>query len=167
MQEIVSLRLLLQPLTAAHAELLLSVMQDHTLYTFIATPYPTDLASYRQRLTTLCKRTSADGEEQWLNWTLRQRIDGVAIGYVQATVFADRTAEIGYVIGVPFQRSGYATEALTLVCTHLHMAYATDAIFANVNLANLPSIALLQKLGFDRVLAHAADPQTVTFWRRP
>jgi [ribosomal protein S5]-alanine N-acetyltransferase len=167
MQEISTLRLLLQPLTAAHAELLFGVMQDHALYAFIATPYPTDLEFYRQRLKTLCKCTSADGEEQWLNWTLRLRVDGAAIGYIQATVFADRTAEIGYVIGVPFQRNGYATEALTLLCSHLHMAYAADAVFANVKLANLPSVALLQKLGFDRALAHPGDPQTVTFWRRP
>jgi [ribosomal protein S5]-alanine N-acetyltransferase len=167
MQEIATRRLLLQPLTAAHAELLFGVLQDQTLYTFIATPYPADLESYRQRLKSMCQRTCADGEEQWLNWTLRLRVDGVAIGYVQATVFADRTAEIGYVIGVPFQRSGYATEALTQLCSHLHMAYAVDAIFANVKLANLPSVELLHKLGFDRAMAHADDTQTVTFWRRP
>ena len=51
---------------------------------------------------------SGRADEQWLNWIVR--LDGAAVGYVQATVVAD-TATLAWLIGVPWQRQGHATTA--------------------------------------------------------
>ena len=52
---------------------------------------------------------SVDGREEWLNWIVR--VDGTAVGYVQATVHEGARAVVAWVIGVPWQGRGYATGA--------------------------------------------------------
>ncbi|MEO5966404.1 MAG: GNAT family N-acetyltransferase, partial [Candidatus Limnocylindrales bacterium] len=65
---------------------------------------------------------SADGTERWRNWTVRQIESGAAIGFVQATITGDRpgeTADVAWVIGVPWQGRGYATEAARAMARRL------------------------------------------------
>lgn len=47
--------------------------------------------------------------EQWLNWVVR--VDGAAVGYVQATVHDGIRAAVAWVIGAQCQGHGYATAA--------------------------------------------------------
>jgi len=55
---------------------------------------------------------SPDGREEWCNWILRREPGGEAVGYVQATISGEgRRAEIAWVVGLPWQGRGYATEA--------------------------------------------------------
>lgn len=99
-------RLSLTPLEVADAAEMVGVLSDPALYGFIGGAPPT-LA----RLEELYRRQSAgdpDGRETWHNWILR--FGGAAIGYAQATVNGD-SAELAWVVGVPWQGSGYATEA--------------------------------------------------------
>lgn len=51
-----------------------------------------------------------EGDEDWHNWILRLREAETAIGFVQATVVADR-ADIAWLVGVKWQGKGFATEA--------------------------------------------------------
>jgi RimJ/RimL family protein N-acetyltransferase len=53
--------------------------------------------------------------ELWLNWVVRLRATGEAVGFVQATVTRlpgrRPAAEVAWVIGVPWQGRGFAAEA--------------------------------------------------------
>ena len=68
------------------------------------------MGALRTRSETWASRRSPDGDELWLNWVARRREDDRTIGHLQATLGRGSTA-IAWVIGTPFQRQGFATEA--------------------------------------------------------
>lgn len=72
---------------------------------------------------------SSDGTEEWHNWIVRLAADGTAIGTVQATVaVAELAAEIAWVIGVPWQGRGYASEAAAGLVEWLESTGTTTVI---------------------------------------
>ncbi|MER5265376.1 GNAT family N-acetyltransferase [Actinosynnema sp. NPDC002837] len=106
-------RLRVEPVRVAHAEEMAAVLGDPELYAIIggAPPSAAELASRYRRWE---RPTSDDGREGRLNWVVLRAEDGTAVGTVQATTAAGAnglTAEVAWVIGVPFQGRGYATEA--------------------------------------------------------
>jgi RimJ/RimL family protein N-acetyltransferase len=137
-----STRLDLVPLTPADADEMVEVLADPTLYAFIGGEPPT-LADLRTHYRQLVVGRSADGTEEWHNWIVRERPAGVAIGTVQATILEDgRRADIAWVVGVPWQGHGYATEAASalvawldqrgveIVTAHVHPDHAASATVA-------------------------------------
>ena len=111
-----TLRLTLEPLRVAHAEEMAPLLADPGLYGFTGAQPPT-LDELRARYESQASGRSPDGAEAWLNWIVRRREDGQAIGFVQAAIAADPpppapvTAVLAWVIAVPFQGHGYAREA--------------------------------------------------------
>jgi RimJ/RimL family protein N-acetyltransferase len=106
-------RLDLVPLRPEDADEMVDVLADPALYAFIGGE-PPGLEGLRARYERQVVGRSADGTETWRNWIVRLRPGGEAIGYVQATITGagkGRTADIAWVIGVPWQGRGYATEA--------------------------------------------------------
>lgn len=111
-------RLRLEPLRVAHAREMAGALADPALYAFIGGEPPT-VAGLRRRYRTQVAGWSDDGRERWLNWVVRPRAGGAAIGFVQATVVAagdDRArdrleADLAWVIGVRWQGHGAASEA--------------------------------------------------------
>ena len=104
-------RLSLVPLHPDDAGEMAVVLGDPALHAFTGGE-PLDTAALRDRFGRLAIGRSDDGREDWHNWIVRLLATGEAIGTVQATVVADRsTAEIAWVIGVPWQGHGYAPEA--------------------------------------------------------
>ncbi|HTU98512.1 MAG TPA: GNAT family N-acetyltransferase [Solirubrobacteraceae bacterium] len=109
-------RLRLEPLTGAHADELAPLLADRRVYRFTGGEPPT-LRELRDRYRRQETRRSPDGLERWLNWALRRRADGRAVGFVQSTVSEDPpapapvTAVLAWVIGPEFQGAGYAREA--------------------------------------------------------
>ncbi len=104
-------RLRLDPLRAADAEDLVGVLADEGLDAFTGGT-PPDLGTLRRRFTEQARQVSPDGRELWLNWTVRLRDSGEAVGYVQATVDDQLNAEIAYLIAARWQNRGIATEAV-------------------------------------------------------
>lgn len=105
-EPIISDRLMLTPLDAADAAEMVAVLSDRDLYTFMGGEPPT-----LDQLQELYRRQSAGslrGDETWHNWVIR--LDGSAIGYVQATVMGG-VADLAWVVGSPWQGLGYGTEA--------------------------------------------------------
>ncbi|HVR33207.1 MAG TPA: GNAT family N-acetyltransferase [Acidimicrobiia bacterium] len=105
-ESISTTRLTLTPLEVADAAEMVGVLSEPALYTFTGGMPPT-----QAQLEELYRRQSAGspwGGEFWHNWILR--LDGRAIGFVQATVRSD-SADLAWVVGVPWQGSGYASEA--------------------------------------------------------
>jgi RimJ/RimL family protein N-acetyltransferase len=57
---------------------------------------------------------SPDGRERWLNWVIRERCTGRALGTLQATVRTEAekpVTEVAWVLGVRAQGRGYASES--------------------------------------------------------
>ena len=148
MQALGTARLVLEPLTAAHAEALFEPLSDPRLYAFIAEDPPASLEALRARYRRLERRASPDGAEAWLNWAVLSRDDGRALGYVQAGVAAG-VATIAYMLAPPAQGRGYAREAVAAAIDHL-AAGGVARFRACVDTRNARSIALLAALGFTR-----------------
>ncbi|HEY1391599.1 MAG TPA: GNAT family N-acetyltransferase [Ktedonobacterales bacterium] len=144
-------RLLLEPLVVGHATALFEALQAADLYTYIPQEAPSTLEALTARFEALSSRRSPDGHEDWLNWTLRQRATGVYVGTVQATVHADHTALLAYMIFPAFRRQGLAREGCARVLTHLFEDYHVSRVAAEIDTRNTSSIQLVEALGFTRV----------------
>jgi RimJ/RimL family protein N-acetyltransferase len=89
------------------------------------------------------RRRSPDGRQAWLNWTLRLRADGRAVGWVQATVTGD-SAEIAYATLAAARRRGFAAEAVRAMVAWL----GASRVEAHIDPGNRASAALARSLGF-------------------
>ena len=106
-------RLLLTPLCIADADEMVDVLADPRLHQFIG-GRPATLQELRARYATLTAGSSRP-DEVWRNWIVRRRADSRPIGTVQATLTRDHEdwiAHIAWIIGVPWQHQGYASEAV-------------------------------------------------------
>jgi RimJ/RimL family protein N-acetyltransferase len=137
-------RLELQPLSPDDAEEMVVVLSDDALYSVIGGA-PPGLDELCERYTRQAVGHSADGTATWHNWILRQRDDGAAIGFVQATV-VDSTAELAWLVGVPWQGRGYATEAARAVVDWL-TAGGVTTITAHVASGHRPSELVADRIG--------------------
>ena len=92
-------RLRLEPIRADHADGMFDGLCDPSLYAYQTDEPPRDLPSLRERYARLAAGHSDDELAHWLNWILVRRDDAAAAGYVQATVWKNRSsAEIGYLV---------------------------------------------------------------------
>ncbi len=141
-------RLVLEPLTVAAAGEMVAVLADPELYGHTGGE-PPSLATLAERYGRQVTGASADGTERWLNWIVRVRGSGEAVGYVQATVtVASGEAEVAWVIGKAFQGRGYATEAARALVGWLNGVPEVTRIAAHIGRANVPSQAVARRLGF-------------------
>jgi RimJ/RimL family protein N-acetyltransferase len=114
-------RLVLEPLRPEHATELAPVLDDTSLHQFIG-GRPDSEAELRARYERLAVGPSPDGQERWLNWIVRVRSTGEAVGTMQATVTTSErqtVADVAWVIGTSHQRKGFAKEAAALVVSWL------------------------------------------------
>jgi RimJ/RimL family protein N-acetyltransferase len=133
-------RLVLRPLRAADADELVGVLGDPALHEFTG-GRPDTLAELRRRYAAMVAGPGRPGE-LWRNWVVRRRADGAAVGTVQATLTRHGggwTAEVAWVVGVPWQGRGYAVEAARAlvgwlaaagvgeIVAHIHPGHAASA----------------------------------------
>jgi RimJ/RimL family protein N-acetyltransferase len=141
-------RLVLEPLRVDHADELAPLFDDLRLHVFIGGAPAT-----RGELRSLYRRQvvgqSRDGSEHWLNWVARQRADDAAIGTLQATVTAPNgefSAEVAWVIGVPYQGQGFASEAAAAVAAWLR-AQGAKTLVAHVHPDHQSSMGVARAVG--------------------
>jgi [ribosomal protein S5]-alanine N-acetyltransferase len=139
-------RLVLEPQTAAHADEMYAVLADPAIYEF-ENEAPASAEALRERYRKLEQRRSPDGTQLWLNWVVRLRGEGQAIGYVQATVLADAQALIAYEFGSAWWGRGLAHEATAAVIEELRRQYGVRAVGAVFKKPNRRSRGLLARLG--------------------
>ena len=84
-EPIVTPRLDLTPLMPDDADEMVEVLAGDELYAFIGGSPPT-LEALRAQYEHQAVGHSADGTETWLNWIIRPRPEGRAVGFVQATI---------------------------------------------------------------------------------
>ena len=151
MQTLATPRLRLEPLVAAHADALYPVLADPRQLEYLDHGAPASLEALRERHRKLESRRSADRREHWLNWALLHIDgDGNAIGFVQATVLADRRAWVAYQVAFAHWGQGLATEATRAMLEHLSAHYGVTQCMATVDARNARSWRLLERLGFGR-----------------
>ncbi len=150
-------RLRLEPLSAAHAPRLFPLLADTRLYTYVPDAARASVALLAERFDELARGAPSGAGECWLNWVLVRRDNGEAIGTLQATVEHDARAWIGYVLVSGAWGQGFATEACRWLVAELARCHAVREILASVDVRNEKSIAVLERVGFERVSAHAAD----------
>jgi RimJ/RimL family protein N-acetyltransferase len=109
-------RLSLTPLAVNDADEMHAVLAHPELYRFTGGAAPSR-HELERRYTLQCAG-SPDPEVTWCNWIIRLLDRSQAVGYVQATVTGDLAA-IAWLVGVPWQRQGIATEATLAMCTWL------------------------------------------------
>lgn len=78
------------------------------------------------------------------------------------------TISFGYTFSYKIHRQGYAFEALSALMTHLHERFPQWDYVCFTDTANLPSMALLKKLGFtDLGYLPSRDSRVFGKWLRP
>src|ERR1700758_3573087 len=90
-------RVILQPLTASHADALFPLLDDAEVWKYTESTPPLSVDSLRERYRNLETRVRPDGAI-WLNWAVERRADHDIIGIVQATI-ENEGVSIGYVFG--------------------------------------------------------------------
>lgn len=144
-------RLLLEPLVPDHASAIYEQLLDKRLYQFIPQDPPTSLQVVENRYIALSSRLSPDGQEAWLNWVMRLRESSAYVGTLEATVHANRTAAVAYMIFPVFWRQGYAKEGCSRMLDHLFKDYRVSLVTADIDTRNIASISLIEALGMKRV----------------
>lgn len=139
-EEISTDRLDLLPLRVDHADEMAVALSDPDLHTFIGGA-PADVDELRARYARMLAGPE-DAGTSWCNWVIRLREDDCLVGTMQATVAPNREAEIAWVVGVPWQGRGIATEAaeglvawlsrrrVGSVVAHVHPRHAASAAVA-------------------------------------
>lgn len=138
-------RLALEPMTAAHADLLFAPLQDPAIYRWIWLAPPASIEALRERWAALESRVSPDGTEAWLYWVARGA-DG-CVGWIDVTVVGDVATNVGYVLVPGAWGRGYATEMVRAVVAHL-AAHGVARFVALVTAGNAASERVLVKAGF-------------------
>lgn len=112
----------LEPLRVDHADEMVGVLADESIYAFTGGA-PPSRETLRARYEAQCRGQSPDGSEAWLNWVIRLTDTARAAGYVQATVTDDDdgrcVAEIAWVVGTSFQGRHVASTATRAMCAFL------------------------------------------------
>lgn len=137
-------RLVLEPLSPAHAEEMAPVLADPALHRFTG-GVPATVDELRERYARQAVGRSPDGRARWLNWVVRH--EGAAVGHVQATVLdaaAGPVAELAWVIGVVHQGRGFAREAAAAVVAALP---AGAVLVAHIHPDHAASAAVARALG--------------------
>lgn len=153
-------RLELTPLSVADAADMVDVLADPGLYAVIGGA-PPRLDELRARYEHQVRGGSADGRESWHNWIVRVRPGHDAVGFVQATI-SEEGADIAWVVGVPWQGRGYATEAARALVDWL-VARGVTTITAHIADAHRPSEIVAERIGLVRT-GTVEDGEIV--WRR-
>jgi [ribosomal protein S5]-alanine N-acetyltransferase len=169
MQTLRTARLLLEPLLVGHAGVMFEVLSDPAIYRYLDYRPPPSTEHLQSLYMRLEQRRSPDGTQQWLNWVVLDS-SGAPVGYVQATIEAEGSAWVGYVLSSPHWGRGYAAEAMQAMLDHLGAAYGVHRFFATVEEDNERSARLLGRLAFHpasgtELIGHSLSPTERLFVR--
>lgn len=142
----VSPHITLEPQIVAHAPMLFRALSDSRIYEYIDDECPTSLSAFERRIELLESRESPDGTEGWLNWAIVHH--GASIGYLQATVYPNKTAEIAYVLNPDFWGRGIGSACVEHLLDELASTYHCVDVYAVTHCDNARSRRLLERVGF-------------------
>jgi RimJ/RimL family protein N-acetyltransferase len=150
-------RLRLEPLRAEDANEMAVLLDDTRLHVYTG-GVPAPVEHLRARYAAV--------DRGWLNWVVRKRHAGEAVGTVQATL-ADEdgglAATLAWVIVPEHQGNGYAAEAATAMAAWLK-THGVELLIAHIHPDHRASIAVARRLG---LVPGAAGPDGEIRWAAP
>ncbi|MEX0807914.1 MAG: GNAT family N-acetyltransferase, partial [Dongiaceae bacterium] len=135
-------RLRVRPLTQADAAPMQLLAGDWGVAEFTARiphPYPPGAAA---------EWISSNDDENEVALAIERRSDGAFIGCCGYSPDEPGAVEIGYWVGRPFWKQGFASEAVAALIAHCFSDPAIERVIATVHPDNVASIRLQEKLGF-------------------
>ena len=120
-------------------------------------PYP---YLRRDAIKWVISKSRRQSNEYCMPYVITLAASKVVVGAVTVIIQVKRKqAEIGYWIGEPYWKNGYASEAVNAITSCLLQEKGLSLIFCRVALNNNISIKILQKIGFrcDTVLMNECD----------
>jgi RimJ/RimL family protein N-acetyltransferase len=151
--------LMLEALTAGHAEAMFEVLRDPELYAYLDDGPPPSAEHLRSVYEELEARVSPDGSQLWLNWVIRPH-GGPPAGFVQATVTGSE-AWVAYVVARESWGRGYASQATRAVIDYLRAVCGVTRFLATADAGNERSARLLARLGFRSATRAEAREQEI------
>ena len=148
-------RLALEPLRVAHADEMAELLDDERLHAFIGGA-PRTLAQLRDRYREQVRGWSVSASDRWLNWVVRERASGAAIGGMQATLRVESgevVAELAWIVGTAYQGRGFAREAAAAMIAWLRDEGA-DRLFADID----PGHAASRRVAGSLALTRSGEP---------
>jgi RimJ/RimL family protein N-acetyltransferase len=145
-QEILTERLLLRCLLPGDAERMFAY-RSHSAVLQYQSWHPQSLEEIRLFISSMSKlEFNAPG---WYQIGIALRSDNSLIGDCGIHVLETdcRIVEIGITIAPTYQSHGYATEALKAILSLLFVRLCKHRVFASVDPRNLPSMALMERIG--------------------
>ena len=136
----------LTPMVECDTDALFRLLKDPEIHVFTGGHPPASADDVRATIRRRESRRSPAGDELWLNWTLRLKTDQSGVGYVQAGVKQDR-ADLAWVVGVPFQRRGYASEASRRVLHWLRDDLGVLEVRASIHPDHVASHRVARNIG--------------------
>jgi ribosomal-protein-alanine N-acetyltransferase len=91
--------------------------------------------------------------EEYFRFLICRSMDGRIVGTVSLFMICRksfRNAVVGYMVGVPYARLGYGTEALKLIVRFAFGPLKLHRLEANIQPDNAASLALVRRVGFQR-----------------
>ena len=137
------------------------VLEDTALYAFTGGSPPS--LSDLETLYVAQVAGPSSGDEVWHNWIMRSVETGLAMGFVQATVTGN-AADIAWVVGVKWQRRGFASEAASAMCEWLG-SNGVERFTAHIHPEHVASQRVAASLGLRRTLEVDGDGEVV--WASP
>jgi len=144
-------RLLLREITPDDAPFWLRNFSDPDVVELTAYEPPRDLEAAKEEIEQYCTRVFR--EEAGIRWgiTLKGRGDLIGtLGYHAWVQERDRRARMGYDLLAEYRRKGIMTEAMEAVLAYGFKTMTLNRVEALVDPRNLPSIRLVERLGFHR-----------------
>ena len=136
----------IEPQETHHAEGLFQALSDPRIYDFLDEGPPASRDWLLNRIEKLKSGGPPDRSERWLNWVVIH--DGVIVGYTQATVAADGTATVAFVLCSQAWGRSIAYRACRSMLRALWNDPAVTRIVADTEAGNVRSQRLLARLGF-------------------
>jgi len=146
-------RLLLRPLTDADADAIVDYRDDPE----VARHQSWDRYHHADALALIAALADAcpGTPDAWFQWGICERSSGALLGDCGLKTLADpRLGMIGYTLGRKHQGQGLATEAVRAVVDLAFDRLAMHRLSASVDVDNLRSLALLERLGWRREAHH-------------
>ena len=140
-------RTILEPLTPEHSEVLFEPFCDPDLYHYIFWEIPKSVESLRTFFDRICKGSSDDGKQLWLNWASRDKESGQYSGFFETTIDGS-DASLAYFTFKPFQQKGYAKEGVLALIEGLTSTYSPETFTVEMDTRNRASVKLAESMGF-------------------
>jgi [ribosomal protein S5]-alanine N-acetyltransferase len=150
-------RLILEPLSVAHAPLLYSGFADPALYKWIPNDPPT-LAELTAKYERIMKGPRDHPHELWRNFAARLRAAAspTYVGEIETSIFPGDYVYLAYFIFTPWQGRRFAREACSAVLAHVRETYEVKRVVIEMDTRNIASWKLVESLGGKRIATKPA-----------